>query len=239
MATYKSDSKYTGSIGNLVFYTLNGKQVVRAKRPKLSNAEKKKLKPAIARQNERMGNVSGFCKMLRHGVPEKFACDPNRHGILISHVFAEILKRDSISVIDAFKIRKEHLHHLNGVVLNYDFPSKILKKLNATKFKLKGENLEVQIPELPLSTLEKQPQAFKLWVQVKILSLDKPYAVSYVRLKESDPIEISKNGGMTFSFDMPEVGENEGAFGTVGFKSLDGGEMIQDVRMNGYVVVSF
>lgn len=221
-----------------MFYTLNGKPVVRAKRPKLSKSEKKNLNPAIGRQNNRLGTVSSFCKMLRQGIPEKFASDANRHSMLVSRV-SKILRRDGISDIDEFKIRKEHLHHLNGVVLNDAFAPEILKKLNESKFDLNGENLEVRIPELPLSTLEKQPEAFKLWVQIKILSLDKPYDVNYVRMKESDPVEISENGGMTFTFDMPQVGENEGVFGTIGFKSLDGGEMIEDVLMNGYVVISF
>lgn len=238
MATYKADNEYNGRIGNLVFYTLNGKPVVKAKRPKLSKSEKKNLNPAIGRQNNRLGTVSTFCKMLRKGVPEKFTCNPNRHGTLISRVSKEILQRDSISPRDDFKIRKEHLHHLNGVVLNDEFPPEILKKLNATKFELKGENLEVQIPKLPLIKLEKKPEAYKLWVQLKILSLDKPYDISYVRMKESNPIEINESGGMAFSFDMPEVDENEGVFATVGFKSLKGGEMIEDVRLNGYMVVS-
>src|SRR5690554_66181 len=238
MATYKSDSEYTGKIGNLVFYTLNGKPVVRSKRPKLSESEKKKLSPAIMRQNNRISTVSTFCKVLRSGVPEKFACDPNRHSTLISHVFKEILRRDSISSIDDFKIRKEHLHHLNGVVLNTEFAPEILDALHASTLEWKGENLEVQIPELPLSKLHKKPEAYKLWVQVKILSLDKPYDMSYVRLKESDPIEMSTNGGMSFSFDMPKAGENEGVFATIGFKSLKDGKMIEDAKLNGYVVVS-
>ncbi len=42
---------------------------------------------------------------------------------------------------------------------------------------------------------------------------------------------------MTFSFDLPKVGENEGVFGVVGFKSLIGGKMFEDLRANGYVVV--
>ena len=238
MATYKSDNEYNGRIGNLVFYTLNGKPVVRAKRPKLTKSEKKKLNPAITRQNSRLGTVSTFCRMLRNGIPEKFACHPDRHGTLISRVSKEILSRDSINPPDEFKIRKEHLHHLNGVDLNDEFSPEILKKLNASKFEFKGKNLEVHIPKLSLSTLETQPEAFKLWVQIKILSLDNPYAIHYVGMKESDPIEIDENDGMTFSFDMPEAGENEGVFGTIGFKSLEGGKMIEDVRLNGYVVVS-
>ena len=87
--------------------------------------------------------------------------------------------------------------------------------------------------------LEKQPKAFKRCVQIKILSLDKPSAISYVRLKASDPMLISENDGMIFSFNIPEMGENEGVFETIGFKSLEGGEMIQDVRPNGIMMISF
>ena len=155
MATYKSDNEYTGGIGNLVFYTLNGKRVVRAKRPKLTKDQKKKLNPAIKRQNARMGSVSKFCKTLRQGIPEKFAGDLNRHSALVSRVSKEILSRDNISNRDEFKIRKEHLHHLKGVVLNDAFPAEILNKLNETKFVVNGENLEVTVPALPLSALEK------------------------------------------------------------------------------------
>lgn len=239
MATYKSDNEYTGGMGNLVFYTLNGKKVVRAKRSKMTPAEKKKLNPAIKRQNSRLGSVSKFCKVLREGIPEKFAGDLNRHSALVSRVSREILNRDSISDRDEFKIRKEHLHHLNGVILNGEFPAEILDRLNATKFVVNGENLEVEIPALPLSALEKQPQGFKLWVQIKIVSLDHPYAVSYIRMKESKPIETIQNEGMTFSFDLPEVDANESFFAAVGFKSLLGGKMVEDLRLNGYVVVSF
>ncbi len=238
MASYKGDNEYNGKIGNLVFYTLNGKRVVRAKRPKLTKAEKKNLNTAIKRQNNRLGTVSSFVKMLRQGIPEKFASDSTRHSTLISRVSKEILGRDSISSPDNFKIRKEHLHHLNGVVLNNEFPLEILNMLRSSKFESKGESLEVKIPQLPLSKLEKTPEEFKVWVQIKILSLDKPYKMSFVRMKESDPIEVSRNDGISFSFDLPEAGENEGIFGAIGFKSLKDGKMIEDARLNGFVVVS-
>ncbi len=39
MATYKNDSEITGKIGDLVYYTLNGKPVVRRKRRKLSKSD--------------------------------------------------------------------------------------------------------------------------------------------------------------------------------------------------------
>lgn len=238
MATYKGDNEYQGSIGNLVFYTLNGKPVVRARRSKMSKSEKKNLDPAIGRQNNRFATVSTFCRMLRTGIPEKFACDKNRHSRLVSHVSTEILQRDSISPPDDFKIRKEHLHHLNGVVLNSEFPPEILNTLNASKLEWNGENFEVHLPVLPLNKLKKKPEAYRLWVQLKILSLDKPYAVSYVRFKESDPIDFNENGGMSFSFDMPKAGENEGVFAALGFNSLKGGKMIEDVGGNGFVVIS-
>jgi len=62
--------------------------------------------------------------------------------------------------------------------------------------------------------------------------------MSFVRLKESGPIEITKNEGLSFTFDIPEAGENEGIFGAIGFQSLKGGEIAKDVRLNGFVVVS-
>lgn len=238
MATYKNDSEITGKIGDLVYYTLNGKPVVRRKRRKLSKSEKKNLNPSIRRQNKRLETVSSFTKKLQQGVPAKHASDPNRHGMLVSRISKEILLRDSISTRDDFRIRKEHLHHLNGVVLNKDFPREILDKLNDSKFELKGENMDVHIPEFPLDRLARKPEAYKLWVHIKIISLINPYTISYVRMKETDPIEISNNKGMAFTFDVPEAGENEGLFGTIGFKSLKDGRMIKDVRLNGYVVVS-
>ena len=203
----------------------------------MTKAEKENLNPAIKRQNRRLVSVSKFCKILRQGIPEKFAGDLNRHSALVSRVSKEILNRDNISNRDEFKIRKEHLHHLKGVVLNDVFPAEILSKLNETKFVVNVENLEATIPALPLSKLEKQPESFKVWVLIKILSLDKPYATSYMRMKESDAIENSKNDGITFSFDLPEAGENEGVFGAVGFRSIIGGEMVKDLRANGYVVL--
>ncbi len=238
MATYKSDNELNGRLGNLVFYTLNGTPTTRTKRRTLTKTEKKKMSPTTQRQNSRFGMSSTFSKMLRHGVPEKFAGNSNLHGTLLKRVKKEILERDSISARDAFKFRKEHLHHLNGVVLNDEFPKDILKKLTATTFEFKGENLEVKIPRLPLRKLAKQPEGFKVWVQIKILSMDFPYNISYVRLKESDSVDLDKNEKMAFSFDLPAAGDNEGVFAAIGFKSLKEGKMIEDVRMNGYVMVS-
>ncbi|NEN25413.1 hypothetical protein G3O08_18100 [Cryomorpha ignava] len=221
-----------------MFYTLNGKPVVRKKREKLSKAEKENMNASIKRQNSRLGAVSKFCKMLRYGVPEEYAGHSNRHGTLVQHVAKEILQRDSISSRDDFKIRKEHLHHLNGAILNDEFPLEILKKLTLTKFEFEGENLNVVIPKLILSKLAKKPEAFKLWVQLKIISLEASYDISYVRLKESDSIDSNENQEMVFSFDVPETSENEGVFAAIGFRSLKGGKMIEDLRMNGYVVVN-
>ncbi len=91
MATYESIIKLTGSVGDLVFYTLNGKNVVRKKSGFNKNAFKKSASYEKVRQNSsEFGHCSKVGKIIRQALDHyvKAAGDP-----LLYQSFAKTMTR--------------------------------------------------------------------------------------------------------------------------------------------------
>lgn len=89
MATYESLIKITGAVGDLVFYNLNGKNVVRKKSGFNKNAFKKSPTYEKVRQNSsEFGHCSKIGKLIRNSLEKyiKEACDP-----LLYQKFAKVM----------------------------------------------------------------------------------------------------------------------------------------------------
>lgn len=99
MATYESLIKITGSVGDLVFYTLNGKNVVRKKSGFNKNAFKKSPSYEKVRQNSsEFGHCSKIGKIIRQALDPhiKAAQDPLLYQSF-AKLMTEIKDLDSIS----------------------------------------------------------------------------------------------------------------------------------------------
>lgn len=70
MGKARSIFEISGKVGDFVFYTLHGKQVVRSVPAKKNNVSKQ-LNPIVAAQNTEFGKASAANKFLRHALAEE------------------------------------------------------------------------------------------------------------------------------------------------------------------------
>ncbi|KMQ68366.1 hypothetical protein ACM39_07545 [Chryseobacterium sp. FH2] len=128
MATYESIIKIKGTVGDLVFYNLNGKNIVRKKSGFNKNAFKKSPSYEKVRQNSsEFGHCSKVGKMIRKAL-EKFIKESN--DPLLYQKFAKVMTE--IKDLDATSERgkrtvKNGLGTKNGktILNNFQFGNKL------------------------------------------------------------------------------------------------------------------
>ncbi|MCS3529087.1 hypothetical protein [Chryseobacterium sp. JUb7] len=162
MATYESLIKIKGAVGDLVFYELNGKNVVRKKSGFNKTAFKKSPSYEKVRQNSsEFGHCSKVGKIIRQALDNfiKEAVDPLLYQ-KFAKVMTEIKDLDSLSERGKRTVRNG-LFHKNGPKILREFQFGIQPNLNhilsvskEKNYPILSLNHEVSADEIELISLK-------------------------------------------------------------------------------------
>lgn len=96
----------------------------------------------------------------------------------------------------------EHLHHLDKLVTNDEFPPKVFDGLRKTEIHLCDNELVIKVPELPIEAIGKGVDGYSIWINAKYSSL-LDYEINWHQVDRSERISEMKKKTFTFRFDVP------------------------------------
>ena len=100
MAKAEGSMDFSGSLGNMVFYKVNGKMYARMKRSKMTKAQKKKKSfSGSLRVLTKSQRGIQFGKSLRWGIKCKDKSYSHLHSRMNKFIFKEIVDRDALQCV--------------------------------------------------------------------------------------------------------------------------------------------
>lgn len=188
MATYESVIKITGAVGDLVFYNLNGKNVVRKKSGFNKTAFKKNPSYEKVRQNSsEFGHCSKVGKIIRASLDFyiKKAGDP-----LLYQKFAKLMTE--IKDLDTVSERGKRTVE-NG--LQTEIGKKLLKQFQFGTIENVMSIVEVKNQALLINGKKQIDKAAILTIKLDSENMMTEYAEDEVILNESQKISFKENFG--------------------------------------------
>lgn len=169
MAELISKDKYRGSIGEMTYYELNGKLIVRKKRRKLSKTEKRKTSIQNGQRNRvQLGQASQLAKAMRRGVDYKGYCNHLYIGKMNGFVY-RLIEKDKNNRRGEKELVAGSLADLKEFVPNPEFNKDVESALKAAGIHVITQGVYVNIPQLNLHQIE--GDRFRLWAVLNKLDL--------------------------------------------------------------------
>lgn len=235
MAKAECNMDFSGSLGNMVFYKVNGKMYARKKRSKMTKAQKKKksFKGSMRVLTKSQPGIQ-FGKSLRWGIKCKDKSYSHLHSRMTGFIHKSIVDRDTVHNRDEMTILAEHVHYLEELITNDEFPIKIFDAMLKTKLKLEDEKLVVEVPGLPVTVLGKEVDGYSIWIDAKFISLA-DYNIVWHKVDPGSRVVGLKKGKFEFSFDVSPKGDGEILAVAIGLKSFKGDKWVEGKDVNGFL----
>lgn len=237
MAINISFNQFIGSIGNITFYMLYGKNVARLKRMGLSRWDKYKPGYKVSIKNTYgIHKARHFIRAARRGgLGDRWSGHPQYPVKLRGHIYTKILALDRMHRIGEKEIYREHLPLLRQFEPSPDFSKAIANRLRNTEISDANGVLTVEIPKLYLQSLK--CDHYEVWVRANRIAL-KTY-----ESKASKGGSIQVDGqvyqGGKIELELGKIGENEGVSIGVGVRSFRNGERVKLRSKNGFVILGY
>jgi hypothetical protein len=236
MARVNGPNGYSGNIGNLNYYVVNGITYVRLRRRKQTRREKESKKFARCRENlVPLQVATRFSREMRTGVPEVYAKDSRFHGRIRSLLCKKVIHRDYINARGKKKVLREFIPAIRDFVSNVDFPKSISNKLKSARISEVNGEVFIDIPRISLKRL--YGDEFMLWITVNRMDLIRSESIASDRRTIRMP--GSTFAGGRFTLQVGPIEEDECLVVSIGINSFREGKLQKGKGRNGFVMLGY
>lgn len=236
MAKVEGPNGYSGNIGNLNYYVVDGVTYVRLRRRKLTRKEKASPKRIRCKENRKaLHTATKFSREMRTGVPEVRAKDSKFHDRIRSLLCRQVINKDYINKRGEKQVMREFIPAIRNFVSNIHFPESIANRLKEAKIREDKEKIVVDIPRVDFQELG--GDEFLLWIVVNRMDLIKNESIASD--KENIRIMGTAFEGGSFRFDIGNFTEDECLVASIGISSYKAGNLQKSKGKAGFVMLGY